>query len=532
MRYYKDLREHLAALEKAGRLTRIRSLINKDTEMHPLVRLQFLGLTEEKRTAFFFDNITDSRGKRYRMPYVVGSAAASRGIYALGMMCEPDQIGDKWLHAQTHPIAPKLVASGPVQEVVYTAEEIKREGITMLPIPISTPGFDNAPYTSASNWITKDPESGIRNVGNYRGQVKAPDRFGCFFGLGQGARIHWEKCRARGIPLQAAMVIGAPPNISYVAISKFPEDVDELAIAGGIAGEPVEVVKCKTVDLEVPAHAEIVVEGIIPTDSVEPEGPFGEMTGFMASREISPYMNVTCITHRRDPICQGFISQFPPSESSKIRQISWEQVVYKMLKVDCGMKNVVDVVFHESSGSWGLCVIRLQQPERPQTQAIFKAVGERFWGGKMIVLVDEDIDPRNLESVIWAMSFRMQPHRDTDILRTKKLLALDYSIAPPEVGAGRKPGAQEDLESSCLLVDATLKWPYPPTSLPKKELMEQALQVWEREGLPALNLRPPIWGYPLGYWTAQDEEEAEMALKGDYFKTGEKAAQQRTKVSG
>jgi UbiD family decarboxylase len=529
MSYYKDLHEYLAALEKAGKLTRIRSAINKDTELHPLVRLQFLGLPEEKRTAFLFENITDSKGKKYNMPYVVGCAAASRDIYALGMMCEPEQIGDKWLHAQTHSIPPRLVERAPVQQVVYSETEIKKEGITMLPIPISTPGFDNAPYTSASNWITKDPETGIRNVGNYRGQVKAPDRFGCFSSLGQGARAHWEKCKAKGIPLEAAMVLGAPPNISYVAISKFADDVDELAIAGGIAGEAVEVVRCKSVDLEVPAHAEIVVEGIIPTDTLEPEGPFGEMTGYMASREIAPYMNVTSITHRKNPICQGFISQFPPSESSKIRQISWEQVVFKMLTVDCGMKNVLDVVFYECTGSWGLCVIRIRKPDRDQSKQIFKAVSERFWGGKMIVLVNEDIDPRSLESVLWAMSFRMQPHRDVETLRTKKILPLDYSIAPPEEGAGRKPGV-EPPESSCLMIDATLKWPYPPTSLPRKEIMEQAIKIWEREDLGPLNLKPPIGGYSLGHWTEEDQAEAELALGGEYLKTGEKAAHQRIKI--
>jgi UbiD family decarboxylase len=528
MAYYKDLHEYLAALEKAGKLTRIRSRINKDTELHPLVRLQFLGLPEEKRTAFLFENITDSNGKKYRMPYVVGCAAGSRDIYALGMMCKAEEIGDKWLDAQKYPLAPKLVERALVQEVVCQGEEIKKEGILMLPIPISTPGFDNAPYTSASNWITKDPETGIRNVGNYRGQVKAADRFGIFPGLGQDGRAHWEKCRTRGIPMHAAMVLGAPPNISYVAISKFAEGVDELGVAGAIAGEPVEIVQCKTVDLEVPAHAEIVVEGIIPTDFVEPEGPFGEMTGYMASRETNPYMHVTCITHRRDAVCQGFLSQFPPSESSKIRQISWEQVIFKMLTVDMELKNILDVVFHESSGSWGFCVIRMKEPRPEQNEKIMKAVSERLWGGKMIVLVNEDIDPRNLESVVWAMSFRMQPHRDTQILRSKKPLPLDYSVAPPGEGAGRRFGEQAH-ESSCLLIDATLKWGYPPTSLPKREFMEQAIRLWKREELPALNLNSVYWGYPLGHWGAEDEEEAALAVRGEYLKTGARQAEQRRK---
>jgi 4-hydroxy-3-polyprenylbenzoate decarboxylase len=528
MTYYKDLHEYLAALEKFGKLTRIQSRINKDTELHPLVRLQFLGLPEEKRTAFLFENITDSKGKKYRMPYVVGCAAASREIYALGMMCDAAEIGDKWQRAQTHPIPPEPVEGGPVHDVVYQGDALKNEGILMLPIPISTPGFDNAPYTSASNWITKDPETGVRNVGNYRGQVKAPDRFGIFPGPNQGGRKHWEKCRAKGIPMPAAMVLGAPPNISYVAISKFADDIDELGVAGAIAGAPVEMVKCKTVDLEVPAHAEIVVEGIIPTDFVEPEGPFGEMTGYMASRETNPYMEVTCITHRKDAICQGFLSQFPPSESSKIRQISWEQVIFKMITADLGIKNVLDVVFHECSGSWGFCVIRVKEPRPEQNDRIMKAVSERLWGGKMIVLVNEDIDPRNLESVVWAMSFRMQPHRDTQMLRSNRPLPLDFSVAPPAEGAARRFGEQTH-ESSCLLIDATLKWGYPPTSLPKREFMDQAIRLWKREELPALNLDSLYWGYTLGHWQPEDDEDAALAVRGEYLKTGAKQARLRRK---
>jgi 3-polyprenyl-4-hydroxybenzoate decarboxylase len=200
-----------------------------------------------------------------------------------------------------------------------------------------------------------------------------------------------------------------------------------------------------------------------------------------------------------------------------------------MITVDLGMKNVLDVVFHECSGSWGFCVIRMREPRPEQNEKIMKAVSERLWGGKMIVLVNEDIDPRNLESVVWAMSFRMQPHRDAQTLRSKKPLPLDYSVAPPAEGAGRKLGA-ETHESSCLLIDATLKWGYPPTSLPKREFMENAIRLWEREKLPALNLKSPYWGYPLGYWQPEDVEEAELAVRGEYLKTGARAAQLRKKI--
>lgn len=524
--YYRDLREHLSELERAGKLQKISRAINKDVELQPLVRLQFLGLPEGERKAFLFTNVTDSKGKKYPMSVVLGCAAASAEIYAIGMRCPVEEIGDRWAHAQANPIPPRLVESGPVHEVVHMGEELKSEGLAMIPMPIATPGFDNAPYTSASNWITKDPETGIRNVGNYRGQFKAPDRIG-FFSLGDGLQ-HWKKCKAMGIPLQAAAVIGVTPNISYVAVTRFPPNVDELDIAGGLSGEPVELVKCKTVDLEVPAHAEIVIEGIIPTDTLEPEGPFGEFTGYQATREVTCFMQVTAITHRRDAICQGFVSQFPPSESSKIRQISWEQPAKKMLRVDRGMTNVLDVAFHERTGSWGLCVVRIKKESPDDAEKIFDVVADLF-AGKMLVVVDEDIDPGNPESVLWAMSFRMQPHRDVIIRDVKRLMPLDYSIASPLEGGTRGPTAGK-LRASTLCVDATMKWPYPPTSLPRQDVMERARRIWESEGLPPLQLKHPWWGYPCGHWTDRDQAEAELALSGDYFKTGERSMEDRQNV--
>jgi 4-hydroxy-3-polyprenylbenzoate decarboxylase len=150
-------------------------------------------------------------------------------------------------------------------------------GLEEFPIPISTPGFDNAPYFSAGNWVSKDPETGIYNVGNYRGMVKSQTRVGCDNFLPQHLRTHREKYKAMGKSVMpAAAVIGPTPNIGLVAVTKLPYETDEYAVAGGIAGAPVELVRCKTVDLLVPAHAEIVIEGEIPTDTLEKEGPFGE----------------------------------------------------------------------------------------------------------------------------------------------------------------------------------------------------------------------------------------------------------------
>ena len=291
--YYKDVREHLKAIDERGKLVRVKKRINKDTELMPLVRWQFRGLQERQRKAFLFENVTDIKGKNYSMPVSVGTLAATTEIYSIGLKCEPDQIHERWTRAQLHPIEPVEVRSGPTQEMIWQGDDLLNgHGLDMLPVPISTPGFDNAPYLTSANWITKDPDTDIYNIGNYRSQIKAPNRNGGLF-LGQHMGQHWQKCRARGIPLEAAIVIGVIPAIAYAATSKLPYDFDEYRLAGGLAGEPIEVVQCRTVDLKVPATAEIVIEGKISTEWIEPEGPFGEYPGYMGHRGVAPFMDVT-----------------------------------------------------------------------------------------------------------------------------------------------------------------------------------------------------------------------------------------------
>src|SRR5688572_9897284 len=172
---YRDLRVHIEALEERGLLRRITQQINKDTELHPLVRLQFRGLPEARRTAFLFENVVDSRGKRFDIPVLVGGLAASEDVYAIGLQCEPHEIVDRWDRALSNPIEPELRETGPVKEVIHRGDSLlEHGGLDEFPVPISTPGFDNAPYFNAACWVTKDPESGARNMGMYRAQIKSP----------------------------------------------------------------------------------------------------------------------------------------------------------------------------------------------------------------------------------------------------------------------------------------------------------------------------------------------------------------------
>src|SRR5215471_2648119 len=358
MAYYRDVREYLQTLENAGKLMRVSQPVNKDTELHPLVRLQYRGLPENQRKAFLFENVTDIRGRKYQMPVAVACYAGSSDIYALGMQCSKEEIFDKWTRAQTHPIEPVEVSTASCQERVINGDELRSAGLDILPVPISTPGFDNGPYTTSSHFVTRDPETGQYNMGNYRGQIKAPDRIGCFAGNFAGLRMHWNKCRGLNRPLEVAVVIGVPPNLSYAAVARIPPETSEYAVAGGIAGEPVALVHCKAVDLLVPARAEIVIEGVMPTDESEWEGPFGEFPGYMAHEGLGFFVEVSCITMRHNPIYVAFLSQFPPSESSKIRGTASEGVVRKRLQT-AGLDNVLDVALHESGGSWGYLVVKI-----------------------------------------------------------------------------------------------------------------------------------------------------------------------------
>jgi UbiD family decarboxylase len=166
-----DFQEHLADLEARGLLTRIDHPVNKDTELHPLVRLQFIGgIPEAERRAFLFTNVVDGSGRRYDIPVVVGALAASAEIYALGMGCGVADIGQAWLDAIAHPVAPVRAATARCQEVVITGDALRGPdgGLKRLPVPVSTPGFDSAPYLTATLCVTKDPESGIQNMGTYR----------------------------------------------------------------------------------------------------------------------------------------------------------------------------------------------------------------------------------------------------------------------------------------------------------------------------------------------------------------------------
>jgi 4-hydroxy-3-polyprenylbenzoate decarboxylase len=521
-RTYADLHEHVLALAQAGLLHVIDEPVNKDTEMHPLVRWQFRGGIEERdRKAFLFTQPTDSKGRRYDIAVLVAGLAANREVYRIGFGKPLEDIGAAWIAAMAAPIAPRIVTDAPCREIEIEGGALDEVGLGLdgLPVPISTPGWDNAPYLSAGHYITRDPDTGVQNVGNYRGQLKARRRLGMnpSVELRAGIYAHWEKYRARGEPMPCAVAVGCPPAVSYAAVQKMPQDLDEIAVAGAIAGGPINVVRGLSVDLLVPAEAEIVIEGLINTEVLEPEAPFGESHGYVNLQEYNAFMDVTAITRRRHPILTSFISQVTPSESSVIRKVAMEPVFLDHLRTKLSVRGVTRVSMHEPLTS--LYAVIAVQFERgtPMTEVwrgLHGAASLHRFAGKWIVAIDEDIDPENADMLLWAMAYRCQPQHDLHVL--------------PHKDPGHGPrGPRDGGESAAVLINAMLKSTYAPVALPKREFMENARRLWERLGLPPLKPQTPWHGYDLGHWPEELDRQARMATAGDYFALGDILAQQR-----
>ena len=517
-----DFQTHLAQLETKGLLIRVDRPINKDTELHPLVRCQFLGgIPEEERRAFLFTNVVDSRGRRYDIPVVVGALAASPKIYAVGMGCAVEEIGAAWTHAIANPIAPILVNSPACQEVVIQGDELRRPGggLASLPVPISTPGFDAAPYLTATLCITRDPETQIRNMGTYRGALKATDRLGVRMSSrigGAGGYLHWLKYRERKEPMPCAIVIGCAPVVIYTGPQKFATNVDEMTIAGGAAGEPIRTAKCVTIDLEVPADSEIVIEGLIDSELLEPEGPFGESNGYVALEDYNMIMQVTAITHRRKPVFASILSQVTPSESSVIKKVAYEPAFLAHLRDQLSIKGIRRVVMHEPLSNVRPVIFLQFANGAPRTEVwrgLQGAAAKQADCGKIVIAVSEDIDPTNTDAVLWSLAYRSNPVEDVHIESYRS--------------RGHAPKSGSQALDSTMLIDATLKGTMPPLALPVREHMERAQAIWKELGLPPIIVRPPWHGYSLGDWNEAWDIFARNAVAEEWEKNGANTATRR-----
>jgi 4-hydroxy-3-polyprenylbenzoate decarboxylase len=306
-----------------------------------------------------------------------------------------------------------------------------------------------------------------------------------------------------------AIVVGCAPIVIFTGPQKLAIDQDEMAVAGGLAGAPIRTTKGVTVDLDIPADAEIVIEGLIDPELLEPEGPFGESHGHVALEDYNMSMQVTAITRKRSPVLVSIISQVTPSESSVIKKVAYEPLFLTHLRDHLAIKGIRRVVMHEPLTNIRK-VIFLQFAAGTQKTEVWRglygASTLQAACGKIVVAVSEDIDPTSTDAVLWSLAYRSNPIEDVHIA--------------PYRSSGHGPKSGPRSGDSTMLIDATLKHSMPPLALPAREYMEDARAIWERLGLPALMPQAPWHGYSLGDWDQAWDIYARRAVDGEWEQSG------------
>ncbi len=374
---------------------------------------------------------------------------------------------------QAKNLFPKKVEKAPCQEIIFKGEEID---LHKLPILKCWPK-DAGPFITLPCVITKDPETGVRNIGMYRMQVFDKRATGMHWQMHKVGAKHYRKAEAMGKRLPVAVAIGPEPSVIYAAIAPLPEDIDELLLAGFLKGAPIEVVPCLTVPLEVPAQSQIVLEGYVEPYERKMEGPFGDHTGFYTPQEPYPVFNITCITMRKDALYPATIVGKPPQEDCYLGKLTERLFLPFIKKI---LPEVVDINLPWEGVFHNLAFVSI---EKRFPGHAFK-VAHALWGlgqlmfTKIIVVFDKEVNIQDLKEALFYLCANVDPARDIQIVKGP-IDVLDH--ASSEVGFGGK-----------MCIDATKKWKeegyqreWPePTDLPP-EIKEKAKKL-----LRKLNLIP------------------------------------------
>ena len=417
---YPDLRKFISRLDKEGELARVRVEVDPQGEIGAIMRR----VLDRRGKAVLFENV-----KGCKIPLLCGAMAIyKRYGLALGFPQDIKSIMHKALAAAREPVQPVLVEEGPCQQQVFRDEEVD---LFQIPAPVWHP-LDGGPYLGTLGVvIVRDPETGVGNAAIYRHQLLGKNKLGLLASQHIGRVL--AKYLERGRPMPVATVIGTDPAVLAASVFHLPYGEDELAVAGALQREPVQMIRCKTIDLEVPAHSEIVLESEVILDSQhwEKEGPFGEFTGFYAGQAAPrPTLMVKAITTRTEPICQGTLEGRPPAEGATLKTVGHSVATW--LKLERGKVPGFQAVFLPESGSGTfIAIMALDKQHYPgnANQAL-----AALWGldrSKWVIIVDSDVDIFDPAQVEWALATRVQPHRDIMLTpASQPIIGLDPSLDP------------------------------------------------------------------------------------------------------
>jgi 4-hydroxy-3-polyprenylbenzoate decarboxylase len=264
----------------------------------------------------------------------------------------------------------------------------------------------------------------------------------------------------------------------------------------------------------------MVIEGLLSTSVFEPRLGFGEYPGYVSMEPSNrPIITVTGITHRRDPLFTAVMVGYPPSDNNTLSAFVNSAMVYHTLRHGAGLP-LDDVYFYETSGGADFGVLRLAPGESAQAGAVLEATAKLLRRPKFLIAVDHDIDPRDPDLVIWALAYAVHPEHDVRVTGGRAP-GLDPITAHPHPSDGAEAPAGRRRDAGRVLIDATRKGAYPPVALPRRDFMERALELWRQQGdLPEPRLRQPWHGYELGHWGQDDQELADLLVRGDYKAVG------------
>jgi 4-hydroxy-3-polyprenylbenzoate decarboxylase len=499
---YASLRDFIGKLESRNLLVRVREPVSTVLEMTEIQTR----LLAEGGPAVLFENAVKADGSDSAMPVLVNLFGTVERV-ALGMDRTPEELREVgetlaflrqpeppggWREAldmmpllrTVMAMKPKTVSSAPVHQVVQRGDEVD---LSALPVQTCWPG-EPAPLITWPLVVTKGPAGRKEddfNLGIYRMQVTGRNTTIMRWLKHRGGAQHHQRWgQEKTEPLPAAVVIGADPGTILAAVTPVPDTLSEYQFAGLLRGRKVELVDCKTVPLKVPAEAEIVLEGHVSLTDYAEEGPYGDHTGYYNSVEKFPVFTVTAVTMRRDPIYLSTFTGRPPDEPSVLGE-ALNEVFIPLLRQQ--FPEIVDFWLPPEGCSYRIAVVSMRKAYPGHAKRVMLGVWSylrQFMYTKWVIVVDDDIDARDWKDVMWAISTRMDPARDTTVIEHTPIDYLDF--ASPEESLGSKIG-----------LDATNKWP-PETKREwgrkirmDEEVVATVTEKWSRLGLPGSGR--PIW---------------------------------------
>jgi 4-hydroxy-3-polyprenylbenzoate decarboxylase len=475
---FKDLREFIDTLDRLGEIKHIHAPVNQDLEITEITDR----VTKQDGPALMFHNVIghstpvliNALGSKKRMLTALGLESYESFFQKyFELLDKPSNMIDKLKLlprlAEIAQMMPKTVKTGACKEVIY------KENASLNIIPaIKCWPQDGGRYITLPLVFTVNPKSGKHNVGCYRLQIFDEKTLGMHWQLHKHGAHHHKQYQGENKRMDVAIAIGCDPTLTFSAVAPLPDDIYEMLFAGLLREKAVEMVQCETVDLEVPAHSEFVLEGYVDPTESRIEGPFGDHTGYYSLEEPYPVFHLTCITHRKNPIYQTTIVGPPPMEDGYIGQAVerlFLPIIQKQLPEVVDMHMPLEGIFHN------LVIVSIKKRYAGHARKIMHAI----WGlgqamfSKVIVVVDHDVDVQNLREVAWKALNHIDPERDIEFVMGP-IDVLDHSSRL--LGYGSHMG-----------VDATRKWkeegftrPWPDEILMSPEIKDLVTKRWKEYG--------------------------------------------------